>query len=209
LIKKSFYIRVGAALILSLFFFSSSGQAKSYTKKYDRYFRKYSKRYFSAGFDWKWFKAQAIAESQLKKTAESGKSAKGIMQLLPSTFSYIKEKNPELKSIFDPRWNIAAGIYYDSTLWEFWSSDRPFTDRLNFMFASYNAGKGRILKAQRLAKQRGKNTQKWASIAAVSPFVKAWRQQETLSYLKKIDNYKKNLSKAQPSPWRIFSLLSK
>ena len=34
-------------------------------KKYDPYFSKYSKRYFGPGFDWRHFKAQAVAESRL------------------------------------------------------------------------------------------------------------------------------------------------
>ncbi|MCK5784786.1 MAG: hypothetical protein KAH06_10080, partial [Desulfobacterales bacterium] len=37
--------------------------------KYDGYFSKYSKRYFGPGFDWRYFKAQAIAESRLKANA--------------------------------------------------------------------------------------------------------------------------------------------
>ena len=36
-----------------------------WTDEYDRHFRKYSKRYFGPLFDWHWFKAQAIAESNL------------------------------------------------------------------------------------------------------------------------------------------------
>jgi len=38
--------------------------------KYDRYFRKCTRRYFGAVFDWKWFKAHAIAESNLKHKQE-------------------------------------------------------------------------------------------------------------------------------------------
>ena len=40
--------------------------------KYDKYFSKYSKRYFSPAFDWHYFKAQAIAESRLKASAKLG-----------------------------------------------------------------------------------------------------------------------------------------
>ena len=37
--------------------------------EFDRHFSKYSKRYFGAGFDWRYFKAQAIAESGLQVDA--------------------------------------------------------------------------------------------------------------------------------------------
>ena len=35
-------------------------------QKYDKYFSKYSKRYFGPAFDWRYFKAQAVAESPLE-----------------------------------------------------------------------------------------------------------------------------------------------
>ena len=47
--------------------------------KYDRDFSKYSKRFFGPGFDWRYFKAQAEAESRLKVTATSGAGAVGIV----------------------------------------------------------------------------------------------------------------------------------
>src|SRR5919201_1404990 len=52
--------------------------------RYDGVFRKYTKRYFGAGFDWRYFKAQGMAESQLNPTARSWVGARGIMQLMPS-----------------------------------------------------------------------------------------------------------------------------
>ncbi|MEE2964240.1 MAG: hypothetical protein VX427_08870, partial [Acidobacteriota bacterium] len=38
---------------------------------YDQYFSKYSKRFFGVGFDWYYFKAQALAESTLDEDARS------------------------------------------------------------------------------------------------------------------------------------------
>ena len=113
---------------------------RHWTRKYDQYFRKYSKRFFGPAIDWHWFKAQGIAESGLRGNARSWVNAKGIMQLMPRTFAELKKKNPELRNVLDPRWNIAAGIYYDSTLFMKWREDRPFLDRMRFMLGSYNAG---------------------------------------------------------------------
>ena len=50
--------------------------------KYDKYFSKYSKRYFGPNFDWFYFKAQAIAESRLKANAKSRVGALGVMQII-------------------------------------------------------------------------------------------------------------------------------
>src|SRR5512144_831567 len=42
-----------------------------YSTKYDDYFRHYSQRYFGPFVDWRWFKAQAVAESLLNPQAHS------------------------------------------------------------------------------------------------------------------------------------------
>ena len=46
--------------------------SRKWTRKYDGHFRKYTKHFFGVGFDWKWFKAQAIAESNLKMKLKAG-----------------------------------------------------------------------------------------------------------------------------------------
>ena len=172
-----------------------SSQSVEYSTNYDGYFSKYCKRYFSVGFDWRWFKAQAIAESDLNKDAESWCKAKGIMQLLPSTFAGLCEKYPELKNnIYDPRWNIAAGIRYDRDLWSQWKAERPFQDRLYFTFGSYNAGFGTLLKAQEMCTAQKLNENLWHSIETVATHIETWRHDETLGYIDRIDKVYSELS---------------
>ena len=48
------------------------------------------------------------------------------MQIMPKTFEEIKEKNPIFNNVYVPRWNIAAGIYYDKKMYNFWKNERPF-----------------------------------------------------------------------------------
>ena len=160
--------------------------SRKWTSKYDQYFRKYTKRYFGAGFEWKWFKAQAIAESNLKANATSWVNAKGIMQLMPKTFHEIKKKNPSFVDINEPRWNIASGIYYDRQLYKKWRAERPFKDKISFTFASYNAGFRNIIKAQKTAKNHGLNENLWHNIKSVAPKVRGWRHEETVGYVDKI-----------------------
>jgi len=160
--------------------------SRKWTSKYDQYFRKYTKRYFGAGFEWKWFKAQAIAESNLKANATSWVNAKGIMQLMPKTFHEIKKKNPSFVDINEPRWNIASGIYYDRQLYKKWRAERPFKDKISFTFASYNAGFRNIIKAQKTAKNHGLNENLWHNIKSVAPKVSGWRHKETVGYVDKI-----------------------
>jgi len=159
--------------------------------KYDKYFSKYSKRYFSPAFDWHYFKAQAIAESRLKASAKSNVGALGIMQIMPKTFKEITRKNPSIKGTRGhPRWNIAAGIYYDRQIWKIWKEDRPIQDRINFTFGSYNAGRGNILKAQRIANKKGLNPNLWDSIKLTLPEVTGKHSNETIGYIKKINQIK-------------------
>ena len=113
--------------------------------KYDRHFSKYSKRYFGAGFDWRYFKAQAIAESGLQADARSRVGAVGLMQVMPRTFEDIRQQNPEITGGWISPLDIAAGIWYDRRNFVIWRASRPFEDKLKFMFASYNAGRGNVL----------------------------------------------------------------
>jgi soluble lytic murein transglycosylase-like protein len=140
-----------------------------WTNEFDRHFRKYSKHYFGAGFDWQWFKAQAIAESTLNPKAKSPTGARGLMQILPSTYKEIKKNNPHFKDIQSPKWNIAAGIYYDRKLFRRWTEYIKGDERLNFALASYNAGFGATRKAYRRALKRKKDVQSWKQVEAFAP----------------------------------------
>jgi membrane-bound lytic murein transglycosylase MltF len=142
---------------------------QSWTKKYDRHFRKYAKHYFGPGFDWRWFKAQAIAESTLKPDARSSAGAVGLMQILASTFAEIQERNPGFKNVLDPRWNIAAGIYYDRQLYRRWAEHVEGDQKLSFAFASYNAGFGKVRRAFRRAQKAGMKVPSWKTVAPHAP----------------------------------------
>jgi soluble lytic murein transglycosylase-like protein len=160
------------------------------TDKYDQTFEKYSKRYFGPSFDWKMFKAQALAESGLDPNAASGVGARGLMQLMPSTYQWIQSKSPELGPIDDPEWNIAAGIQHDRYLWRLWSGkDIPEDEVQPFMFASYNAGEGTIGRATTLARSQNLDHSRWSTIESIAPNVGRWRYQETLGYVSKISRF--------------------
>jgi membrane-bound lytic murein transglycosylase MltF len=159
--------------------------AKKISQRYDPTFRKYSKRYFGPAFDWRYFKAQGFAESELKPNAKSWVGARGLMQLMPSTYQDIASHRPEFGPIDQPEWNIAAGILFDRDLWQLWKTGVPEEERYHFMFASYNAGEGTIGRALAAATKVGPPV--WASVEQVAPTVSRWRYLETLGYVRKID----------------------
>jgi membrane-bound lytic murein transglycosylase MltF len=164
------------------------------SERYDAWFKKYSKRYFGIGFDWKLFKAQGMAESGLSPTAKSWVGARGIMQLMPSTYHEISSHRPEMTSIDDPQWNIAAGIMHDRDMWTLWRDSVPDEDRWRFMFGGYNAGEGTIFRAQGVAKASKLNERTWPNIESVAPTVPRWRYKETLGYVHTIQENRRKLS---------------
>lgn len=163
-----------------------------FTNIYDGIFKGTSWRFFGKDFDWKWFKAQGIAESNLVEKAISPVGAMGLMQVMPKTFEDIKKKVSWLKDINNPVDNVAAGIYYDKYLFDVWMAERPLIDRLCFMFASYNAGLGNILKAQSVCNASAiGNCNLWSNIEKVADKINTWKSEETLGYIKRILNMKK------------------
>ncbi len=173
-------------LVLLLSAAAARISAQSVTARYDDDFRKYSKRFFGAGFDWRVFKAQGMTESNLDPGAKSWVGARGIMQLMPSTFLEIQSKNSDFVAIDDDEWNIAAGIYYDRRLWRLWRDSVGPDDHRHFMFGSYNAGRIPLLRAQELARSRTLDPRLWQSIEVVAPEVPRWRHDETIEYVRRI-----------------------
>lgn len=159
----------------------ASSRLTKATDSYDKHFRKYTKRYFGPAFNWQWFKAQGIAESNLKPNIKSQAGAIGVMQILPRTYAEIQNKNPHFKDIRDPEWNIAAGIYYDRQLYRKWREPLPDHERLLLAFASYNAGYVRIRRAYKRAEAKEGNPESWQHIKGFVPG-------ETRHYVSKIQS---------------------
>ncbi len=172
--------------LVVLFVGALPAAAQQGADRYDPTFRKYSKRFFGVGFDWRIFKAQGMTESRLDPAAKSPVGARGVMQLMPATFREIQSKNPEWASVDDVEWNIAAGVFYDRQLWRLWREDVDDADHHRFMFGSYNAGRVPILTAQRLARERQLDPRGWGAIERVAPEVPRWRHRETVEYVARI-----------------------
>jgi soluble lytic murein transglycosylase len=96
------------------------------------------------------------AESGFDPNAVSNKGAVGLMQILPTTATYIIRENVDL---FDYKINIEVGTKYLKYLFD------KFKDNTTMLIA-YNAGEG--------------NVAKWIDAGVVCPFP------ETNNYVKKI-----------------------
>lgn len=187
-------------LMTALFAVASLPRLWSYEERldisrYDHLFREYAGRYFGPDFDWRIFKAQAVVESRLEPDAVSEDGAIGIMQLLPDTFKQVKAENPNISgNIQAPRWNIAAGIYYDRILWKLWEADRSHEERLRFMLGAYNAGRNAVLEAQQLAIDNRVNPFVWESVAPFLEKVIGPGYRETTAYVALVFQVRKNMA---------------
>lgn len=97
------------------------------------------------GFDWRLISAQIYAESRFDSTAKSHCGAFGLMQMMPKTALSLGTDPLRLAC---PEINVAAGCLYDRNMVSLWKKniDRH-EEQLAFALASYNAGRGRVLKS--------------------------------------------------------------
>jgi len=187
------FIFLSSIILLNNAYAENYGLYKKFNtnKQYDLFFHKYSKQNFGIRFSWLQFKAQAIAESKLDRSAESYVGAQGVMQIMPGTFDEIKRRNRVVKgSVMNPKTNIRAGIWYDREIWRNWSRKETLQDRINFMMASYNAGRGHIINAQKYCirdpdKYGDPNT--WECINNTLHLVTGKHSVETKTYVKRIE----------------------
>ncbi len=136
-------------------------------------------------YDWRWFKAQARAESNYDTNALSPAGAMGIMQIMPGTWQDIEEELGVYASPYNAKVNIRFGIYYMKKMVRFWKAPRSKGERLELAQASYNAGAGNILKAQKACG----NGNVWALISPCLSAITGRHANETITYVKRIARY--------------------
>lgn len=121
---------------------------------FDAEFQRYAA---SSGWDWELLAALAYKESRFDSTAVSHKGARGLMQIMPGTALRLG-----LDSSMMVGDHIEAATRFLNRLDTLWMRAVPDrTQRMRFMLASYNAGPGHIIDAQRLAEKLGFDPQRW------------------------------------------------
>ena len=126
----------------------------SATRRYDAHFKHYSGRFLPT-VDWRFLKALCWVESHLRPEVRSPVGAMGLCQFMPATFEQYKNAfNMPHANPNNPEHSIKFAAAHMQYLINFWSSPRPDEDRLKLGTASYNAGQGNLLRAQRLCVER-------------------------------------------------------
>jgi len=95
-------------------------------------------------------------ESRFDAGAKSWAGAGGLMQIMPATAKGLGVKNRH-----DPTQSVIGGTKYLRILWNRFDSIPDDEQRQKFVMASYNCGHGHVVDAQRLAKKRGLDQNKW------------------------------------------------
>lgn len=120
---------------------------------YDRIVKRYSKKY---GWDWRLVSAVIYQESKFNPNQQSWVGAYGLMQFMPSTgpsYGVYPYSPPDIQ--------INGGIKKLNEDYKYWKTIPDSIQRIKFALATYNAGLGHVLDAQRLAKKFGKNPLVW------------------------------------------------
>jgi membrane-bound lytic murein transglycosylase F len=121
--------------------------------RYDDLMQQRSAQY---GLDWRLMAAQAYQESRFDPAAKSWVGAQGLFQVMPAT-----GREMGFSKLHDPDEGVHAGVRYMAWLIEQFDKGIPFKHRMRFALAAYNAGKGHVDDARRLAAELGLDRDKW------------------------------------------------
>lgn len=186
MLLRSFCKSVALCLILTSPGLAWAQKPSGIPKKYDFLFAGYTEKYMP-GVDPDLLKAQCWQESRFKEKAVSPVGAAGLCQFMPGTFRDVSKtlRFPNGATAFDPALSIQSAAFYMGNLRRSWASPRPEVDRYNLALASYNAGLGHLLKAQRLS--GGSNL--YRDIIVKLPLVTGDNSKETREYVIRIRGF--------------------
>lgn len=178
-------------LVLSGTAFSAEIPTRS---PFDGFFEKYTRRYLP-GVDSDLIKAQCWQESRFKTDAVSPVGAAGVCQFMPGTWKDAKKSLglPSSLSVFHPEQNIQAAAFYMGAQYKTWKSPRPPEDRHNLAAASYNAGAGHLINAQKLCGSPAL----YREIVKCLPNVTGKHSKETIGYVRYIRGFYRDLKLAK------------
>ncbi len=126
-----------------------------YISPFDHLFQEHAKK-----LDWNWMllASQAFQESSFNPEAVSKQGARGLMQIMPSTGLEFGSRNLD-----DPAESIRISTLFLKKLYKSFAYVPDLTERLKFTLAAYNAGKGHVEDARRLAKKYGEDSYVWTA----------------------------------------------
>lgn len=162
----------------------ADAQGRIHYSGYDGHFQRAAARWLPE-YDWHWLRAQCYQESAFDPRAVSPAGARGLCQFMPGTWADAV-RSLGVTRVFSPAENVWAAGWYMRRRVNVWTA-RPRTahQRLQLGQASYNAGLGNILAAQRLCS----NALTWQEIKRCLPDVTGQHSAETIDYVVRIQRW--------------------
>ena len=157
------YFTPESSLIHRLF----AKKQKSGISQYDAIIKKYAKQY---NFDWRFIASIIFQETKFFPGLTGKGGSYGLMQLMPATMEFY-----DISEEDDDETHIHAGIQHLHSIRKYFDDIEDEKEKLYFIAASYNAGRGHIFDAQRLCIKYGIDHQKWEN---VSKYLKLKSQRE-------------------------------
>jgi len=149
--------------LIRKYFSMESSVVRSFAKKeggisqYDPLIKKYAQKY---NLDWR-FVASIIYQETKFISGLTGKGGSyGLMQLMPAVMEYYDTSEDD-----DDEANIYAGIKHLNSIRRNFEDIENEEERLYFIAASYNAGRGHIFDAQRLSAKYNDDYKKWENVS--------------------------------------------
>ena len=129
--------------------------------------------------DWKLLAAMGYQESHWNPKAVSPTGVRGIMMLTRHTAGLLGVKNR-----LDPESSIFGGAKYLDRIRRRFPDDLKEPDRTWYAMAAYNVGYYHVIDAQIIAKQLGKDPNKWVDLQTVLPLLarKKWYKKTKFGY---------------------------
>lgn len=173
------------AIVIATLMVAAPTSAKSmFTDRYDEDIRAAVKRWWPDYPFWLAWKAQLWQESKLDPNARSEVGAEGVAQFMePSWLEVTKQIGAGVADRRNAKVAIPAGAAYMLRQRQAWRSPRPDQDRQELAQASYNAGAGSLIKAQKLCG----NPPTYAEIVKCLPSITGVAfAKQTITYVSKI-----------------------
>jgi len=144
--------------------------------KYIDWYKEAAEKY---NLDWKLLAAMGYQESHWNPHAVSPTGVRGIMMLTQQTAGQLGIKNR-----LDPKSSIFGGAKYLDQIRKRFPVDLKEPDRTWLAMASYNVGYYHVTDAQKIARQLGKNANKWSDMQNILPLLarKKWYKKTSRGY---------------------------
>jgi membrane-bound lytic murein transglycosylase F len=125
--------------------------------KYDAIIKKYAQQY---AFDWHFVASIIWQETKFVSELTGKGGSHGLMQLMPAIMEYYGISETDGVEA-----NIRAGVQHLNSIRKSFDDIKDEDEKLYFIAAAYNAGRGHIFDAQRLCAKNNEDYKKWENVS--------------------------------------------